>query len=112
MSGHGMPNEFAAPAECEHVWEPVSMVFETQLLDAGGRVHIRQPDIQEGRVYFICRGCASHTYMTTQWLGARMHGSEDAIPSGDKNPLGRDGWNRPAWRLPDEDALDSPDAAG
>ncbi|MFC8531901.1 hypothetical protein [Nocardia sp. NPDC057227] len=75
-----MPSTFAAPRDCEHNWEAVSMVFEGQLLDREGRVVVRQPDPRKGRVYFICRGCASHTYMTTQWLGCRMYGSEDAIP--------------------------------
>ncbi|WP_068059180.1 hypothetical protein [Nocardia xishanensis] len=75
---NGIPISFAAPRTCPHNWEVVSMVFETQMLDARGRVIVRQPDVQEARVYFICRGCASHTYMTTQWIGCRMYGSEDA----------------------------------
>ena len=102
MSGLGFPTEFAAPRDCDHVWESVSMAFETQLLDEYGRVQVRQPDIHEGRVYFICRGCASHTYMTTQWLGVRMYGSEDALTH-ERPGLGVDGYSRPAWRLGDED---------
>jgi hypothetical protein len=57
------------------------MVFETDLLEIEGhriRTLIRQPDIDEARCYFICRKCASHTYMTTQWIGYRLYGSEDA----------------------------------
>lgn len=67
-----------APKECDHNWEPAGMVFETQLLDEHGRVRLRQPDIDEGRCYFICRHCACHTYMATQWIGYRLHGSDDA----------------------------------
>lgn len=95
---YNMPSAVAAPKDCEHVWEPVSMVFETQLLDPEGRVMLRQPDMQAGRCYFICRGCASHTYMATQWFGARMYGSEDAIPADDRDALGKSGFDRPAWQ--------------
>ena len=102
MSGHGMPTEFAAPRYCEHVWEPISMVFESQLLTEVGQVRVRQPDIHEGRVYFICRGCACHTYMTTQWLGARMYGSEDALDY-EGHTMSHDGYHRPAWQLADEE---------
>ena len=91
----GFPTEFAAPRDCSHRWETVSMVFETQLLDREGRVQIRQPDLTEGRVYFICRGCASHTYMTTQWLGVRMYGSEDAVDDADSGAMNRRGWRAP-----------------
>ncbi|WP_010540392.1 hypothetical protein [Dietzia alimentaria] len=102
----GFPHEFAAPRDCNHHWEPVSMVMETQLLDEYGRVQVRQPDIHEGRVYFICRGCACHTYMTTQWLGVRMYGSEDAIDQ-ERRGLGSDGYNRPAWALEDDGRADT-----
>lgn len=95
-----MPTSFNAPAACEHWWEPVSMVFETQLLDEHGRVVVRQPDLQRARTYFICRKCASHTYMTTQWVGFRLHGSEDALADV-ASPS--DGVNRPAWRLEGND---------
>ena len=101
MSSMGFPTEFAAPRDCDHVWESVSMAFETQLLDEHGSVRVRQPDIHEGRVYFICRGCASHTYMTTQWLGVRMYGSEDALGY-EHQPMGGSGYNRDAWRLEDD----------
>lgn len=80
-----------APKECAHNWEPAGMVFETQLLDNEGRVRVRQPDLEEGRCYFICRMCASHTYMATQWIGYRLHGSDDAM-KGETNA-----WSRPAW---------------
>ena len=91
----GFPTEFAAPRDCDHNWEAVSMAFETQLLDEHGRVQVRQPDLNEGRVYFICRGCASHTYMTTQWIGCRMYGSEDALAEAPAYA----GVNRDSWRL-------------
>lgn len=99
MHDYGMPEKFAAPRDCGHRWESVSMVMETQFLDPHGRVNVRQPDTQRGRVYFICRRCASHTYMTTQWIGFRMLGSEDAIPPGQENS---NGINRPAWE-PDKE---------
>ncbi len=76
------------------------MVFERQALDARGGVEIRQPDLEVGRVYFICRGCACHTFMTTQWLGCRMYGSEDAIPTEDRGRMGASGYERAGWSLP------------
>lgn len=100
MSDLNMPTEFAAPRDCDHTWEPVSMVFETQLLDRQGRVMVRQPDSDEGRTYFICRGCASHTYMTTQFLGVRMYGSEDVLQDNPQKNF-TTGINRPAWQLKD-----------
>lgn len=66
------------PRDCSHNWTPVSFAFETQLLDSNGRVMVRQPDLELGRVYFICVGCASHTYMSTSWVGYRMLGAEDS----------------------------------
>ncbi|WP_218649192.1 hypothetical protein [Paenarthrobacter nitroguajacolicus] len=90
-----------APRDCDHVWETAGMVFETQLLDAYGRVQVRQPDLDAGRVYFICRQCASHTYMTTQWIGYRLHGSEDAGPAAES------GWHRALWKV---DPADDPDS--
>lgn len=62
--------------DCHHDWRPVSMVFETQLLDPEGRVLIRQPDAAAGRVYIVCMGCASHTYMETRFI-YRLHGAPD-----------------------------------
>jgi hypothetical protein len=59
-----------------HKWQPLSFVFETQLLDPHGRVQIRQPAIQEGRVYCVCMGCAHHTYIETDWVGYYLGGSE------------------------------------
>src|SRR5690606_32156515 len=96
----GFPSEFAAPRECDHNWEVVSMVFETQFLGPNGSVNVRQPDIDRGRTYFICRGCASHTYMTTQWIGCRMYGSEDMIPDDGKRH--GYGFSRPAWSADNE----------
>lgn len=65
------------PAICNHAWQPVSMVFETQLLDEYGRVRVRQPDTEAGRVYLVCLQCASHTYQETRWIGHRLYGSKD-----------------------------------
>ena len=56
--------------KCEHNWQPVSMVFETQLLDSAGRVLVRQPDIENAKVYCVCLKCCSHTYYVTGWCGA------------------------------------------
>lgn len=53
----------------KHQWQPLSFVFETQLLDASGRVLIRQPDLDKGRVYAVCMPCRSHTYVETAWVG-------------------------------------------
>lgn len=58
-----------ADGEHEHRWQPVSFVFETQLLDPHGRVHVRQPDIERGRVYLVCMPCRQHTYIETTWAG-------------------------------------------
>ena len=51
----------------EHEWQPVSMVFESQLLDACGRVQIRQSDLMNGRCYLVCLKCCAHTYIETGW---------------------------------------------
>lgn len=53
----------------EHQWQPLSFVFETQLLDGSGRVVVRQPDLEKGRVYAVCMPCRSHTYVETAWVG-------------------------------------------
>ena len=51
-----------------HEWQPLSFVFETQLLDHDGRVVIRQPDLDKGRVYCVCMKCHRHTYIVTTWV--------------------------------------------
>lgn len=56
----------------EHDWQPVSFRFETQLLDQLGRVKIRQPDLEAGRVYVVCMTCSSHSYVETKWIGFRL----------------------------------------
>lgn len=56
-------------ADGEHQWQPLSFVFETQLLDRLGRVEVRQPDLEQGRVYAVCLPCRSHTYIETAWVG-------------------------------------------
>lgn len=54
---------------CAHEWQPVSMVFETQLLDDEGRVKIRQPALRDARCYVVCMKCLAHTYVQTHWPG-------------------------------------------
>jgi hypothetical protein len=56
-------------ADGEHQWQPLSFVFETQMLDPQGRVIVRQPSIDEARVYAVCMPCRSHTYVVTAWVG-------------------------------------------
>jgi hypothetical protein len=58
----------------EHRWQPVSFVFETQLLDRDGRVLIRQPALDDGRVYVVCMNCHTHTYIVTEWAGYFLGG--------------------------------------
>jgi hypothetical protein len=60
----------------EHHWQPVSFVFETQLLDDAGRVRVRQPDIKEGRVYVVCMACRTHTYVVTERAGYFLGGPD------------------------------------
>ncbi len=67
----------ANPKKCPHKWQPISMVFETQLLDPQGRVMVRQPDADKAKVYMVCLGCAQHTYMETSWANYRLYGSGD-----------------------------------
>ncbi|MFI7608727.1 hypothetical protein ACIBTV_26765 [Micromonospora sp. NPDC049366] len=63
-----------------HPWQAVSFVFESQLLDPGGRVLIRQPNTRAGRVYLVCLGCHCHTYIETEFVGYWIPGPRD-IPS-------------------------------
>lgn len=68
-------------------WVPVSFVFETQLLDDRGRVQIRQPALEDGRVYCVCMGCHTHTYIVTKWLGGYLtpeHGGARLKPVDDE----------------------------
>jgi len=60
----------------EHNWQPVSFVFETQLLDSEGRVRVRQPDLKEGRVYVVCMACRTYTYVVTEWAGYYLGGPD------------------------------------
>lgn len=79
----------------DHQWQPLSFVFETQLLDESGRVRIRQPGITEGRVYVVCMGCRSHSYVVTEWVGYFLGGPGDGS-AGPDPVLGSpsfDGWN-------------------
>lgn len=61
----------------QHCWQPVSFVFESQLLDGSGRVLIRQPSISGGRVYMVCVPCMTHTYVVTRWAGYQMGGPDE-----------------------------------
>lgn len=63
------------PQDCPHTWQPLSFRFETQLLDAAGRVLIRQPDMDEAKVYCVCMSCAQWTYITTSFTGSQQYGS-------------------------------------
>lgn len=64
-----MADDAAAVGGCAHEWQPISFRFEGQLLDGNGRVLIRQPDLNRGRVYCVCMKCHSHTYIETKWVG-------------------------------------------
>lgn len=64
-----------------HVWEPCSFRFETQLLDPEGRVQIRQPDIEEARVYFICMKCRGWTYGVFNWVGYYLGDPDSVLPT-------------------------------
>ncbi|MFI6317320.1 hypothetical protein ACIBG8_07365 [Nonomuraea sp. NPDC050556] len=68
-----------------HLWKPLSFVFETQLLDAYGRVRIRQPKTTAARVYCVCLGCRSWTYVEADWVGYYLGGPEHVDPTLD-NP--------------------------
>jgi hypothetical protein len=66
-----------APEDCyPHQWQPLSFVFETQLSDSDGRIHTRQPGMEDGRVYCVCMRCASHTYINTSWCKYHLGGPE------------------------------------
>ena len=73
--------------KCKHKWQPLSFVFETQLLDKDGRVLIRQPDLAESKVFCVCMKCFSHTYVKTAWVGFNI-GSPDILEEYDKYPEG------------------------
>ena len=91
MSGTGRANRLAndptwkySAGACDdgedHHWQPLSFVFESQLLDKDGRVLIRQPDIDAARVYCVCMACHSHTYIVTEWAGFFVQSPrEDAL---------------------------------
>ncbi len=68
---------FESRRACKHKWQPLSFVFETQILGAEGRVVVRQPKTEGGRVYCVCMKCASHTYVVTQWSGFYLGGDQD-----------------------------------
>lgn len=64
----------------DHRWQPLSFSFETQLLDGEGRVLVRQPDLKEARVYCVCLGCNSWTWVVTEWVGYYRGGDGFAGP--------------------------------
>ncbi|MEO3856155.1 hypothetical protein [Acrocarpospora sp. B8E8] len=65
----------------EHVWQPLSFRFETQVLDERGRVEIRQPDLIDAHVYCLCWGCRSWTYVSADWVGFQLGGPEQVDPT-------------------------------
>ena len=69
--------------KCSHKWQPLSFVFETQLLDESGRVQIKQPDLANGRVYCVCMKCYSHTWVNTGYVGYYI-GSPDLLEQPEK----------------------------
>lgn len=75
----GQPDVAACDDGERHRWQPLSFVFETQLLDDTGRVVIRQPDIDKGRVYCVCMTCRAHTYVVTEWVGFYLGGPGDEL---------------------------------
>jgi hypothetical protein len=98
---------------CEHAWQPISFVFETELwtlrqrspdsmlnlleppdIRTGPKIDIvpqvRQPDPNQARVYCVCMKCASHTYIVTQFIDFYLGGdrpiepkAEDELPTDD-----------------------------
>lgn len=92
---------------CQHSWQPLSFVFETELsmirpreptsplnmLDPGGLAQprldvvpqVRQPDLEQGRVYCVCMKCASHTYVVTPFIGFYLGGDRPVEPMEDGN---------------------------
>ena len=63
------PPTSSDPDSCRHAWKPLSFAFETELRRPDGTLLARQPDVDEGRVYCVCRKCYRHTYFKTKWLG-------------------------------------------
>lgn len=75
LNDRGWPHKSTACDDGQgHRWQPVSFVFETQLLDGEGRVRVRQPALEDGRVYVVCMECRSHTYVLTEWAGFYLGG--------------------------------------
>lgn len=72
--------------KCKHKWQPLSFVFETQLLDPQGRVKIRQPDISNAQVFCVCMKCCAHTYIVTGWIGYYI-GSPDLLEEAEQKGL-------------------------
>ncbi len=64
--------------KCKHKWQPISFVFESQVLDKDGRVLIRQPDLVDAKVYCVCMKCLSHSYVKTGWINYYL-GSPDLL---------------------------------
>lgn len=65
----------------DHTWKPLSFVFEGQLLDAHGRINIRQPNTTAAKVYCVCLGCRSWTYVEADWVGYYLGGPEHVDPT-------------------------------
>lgn len=71
-----------------HVWQPCSFRFETQLLDDRGRVLARQPDLDAGRVYFICMKCRGFSFADFSYVGFQLGDTDYVLRkhSEDTNP--------------------------
>lgn len=62
---------------CKHNWQPISFVFESQLLGNEGRVLVKQPNCTAGKVYCVCMKCHSHSYVETVYVGYRLNSPPD-----------------------------------
>lgn len=74
-----------------HGWQPLSFVFETQMLDDHGRVVMRQPAIQDARVYAVCMGCYTYTYLVAEWTGYYLGGAGDGFAGPEPGAVTHDG---------------------
>ena len=84
-------SQLANPQECDHAWQPVTFVFETEVMQQGEgtdyKPFIRQPDCDKGSVYCVCMACASHTYIETSFIQYKLDGSTSRPKEGDCDDL-------------------------
>ena len=64
---------------CKHNWIPLSFVFESQILDPDGRIVIKQPALDNARVYCVCMKCRGHTYIETHWVEYFLGSPDDLV---------------------------------